>query len=79
MTEREKILVLVWGLVWLGIGALAGIVFLAAAVQGGSEWRLSFGAAVPATAGVVGGGLAVFFALRSLSKRPAWALSLIHI
>ncbi len=76
MTERQKTLVLVWGLVWLGIGALAGMVFLVAAVQGGSEWRLSFGAMVPATAGLAGGGLVAFFALRSLSKRPAWAFRL---
>jgi RsiW-degrading membrane proteinase PrsW (M82 family) len=76
MSERQKTLVLIWGLVWLGIGSLAGILFLAAAAQGGSEWRLSFGAMVPLTAGLVGGGLAAFFALRSLSKRPAWSFRL---
>jgi RsiW-degrading membrane proteinase PrsW (M82 family) len=76
MSERQKVLVLIWGLVWLGIGALASILFLIAAAQGGSEWRLSFGAMVPLTAGLAGGGLATFFALRSLSKRPAWSFRL---
>lgn len=76
MSERQKILVLIWGLLWLGVGALAGILFLAAAAQGGSEWGLSFEAMVPLAAGLVGGGLAAFFALRSLSKRPAWSFRL---
>lgn len=76
MTEREKILVLVWGLTWLGLGALAGILFLAAATLGGVEWRLSFEGMVPLAAGLFGGGLVTFFALRSLSRRPAWSYRL---
>jgi RsiW-degrading membrane proteinase PrsW (M82 family) len=74
MSKRQKTLVLMWGLIWLGIGGIAGLVFLVAAIE--SEWRVSLGAMVPLFAGWIGGGLVTFFALRSMGKRPAWAFRL---
>lgn len=76
MSKRQKTVVLVWGLIWLGIGTLAGLAFLVAAAMGGSEWRLSLGAMVPLFAGLAGGGLVAFCATRSLSNRPAWTFRL---
>ena len=76
MSKRQKTVTLMWGLIWLGIGSLAGLAFLVAAVMGGSEWRLGLGAMVPLFAGLAGGGLVAFFAVRSLSNRPAWAFRL---
>jgi hypothetical protein len=69
MSKRLKGLVLVWGLLWLGLGLLAGLGFLVGAVE--SDWRVSLGAMVPLTAGLVGGGLVAFFAARSMGKSPA--------
>jgi RsiW-degrading membrane proteinase PrsW (M82 family) len=71
MSNRHKTLVFVWGLMWLGIGAVAGLIFLVSAALGSSEWRLSLSVMVPLFAGSVGGGLTAFFALRSMTKAPA--------
>lgn len=76
MSKRQKTLVLVWGLLWLSIGALSALAFLVAAAVGGSEWQVSLGVTVPLFAGMVGGGLVAFFALRSMSRRPAWPFRL---
>jgi RsiW-degrading membrane proteinase PrsW (M82 family) len=80
MSKGQKSLVFVWGLLWLGGGALAGLVFLLGAFE--DEWRLSLGAMVPLAAGLGGGGLVAFFALRSMGDTrsrpfrlpPTWAL-----
>jgi RsiW-degrading membrane proteinase PrsW (M82 family) len=73
MSKRQIQLVLVWGLLWLGVGWLAGLAFLVAAVSGGRwAWRTNLGVMAPLLAGLLGGGVVVFFAIRSLSKRPAW-------
>jgi RsiW-degrading membrane proteinase PrsW (M82 family) len=82
MSNRQKTLVFVWGLMWLGIGAVAGLVFLLGAVIDSSEWRFGLGAMTPLFAGSVGGGLTAFFGLRSMTKAqakpfrlpPTWAL-----
>lgn len=74
MSKRQKSLVFVWGLLWLGIGALAGLVFLVGAID--DEPGVSLGAMVPLFAGAVGGGLVALFALRSLSKARPWAFRL---
>ncbi len=74
MSKRQKTLVVMWGLGWLGIGGIAGLVFLVAAIE--SEWHVSLGATVPLFAGWIGGGLVTFFALQSMSKRPARAFRL---
>jgi hypothetical protein len=77
MSRRQIQLVLIWGLLWLGMGGLAGLAFLVAAVSGGRwAWRSSLGVMVPLLAGLLGGGLVAFFAIRSLSKRPAWQFRL---
>ncbi len=80
MGKRQKKLVLVWGLLWLGVGGLAGLAFLGGVIF--DEPDLSQGALVPLTAGLGGGGLVAYFALRSMSKAragafrlpPTWAL-----
>jgi RsiW-degrading membrane proteinase PrsW (M82 family) len=74
MSKRLKALVLTWGLLWLGLGLLAGLGFLVGI--GESDWRVSLGAMVPLAVGLVGGGLTVFFAARSIGKRPAWPFRL---
>ncbi len=77
MSKRQIRLVLVWGLMWLGVGGLAGLAFLVAAVSGGREaWRTSLGVMVPLLAGLLGGGPVAFFAIRSLSNRPVWRFRL---
>jgi RsiW-degrading membrane proteinase PrsW (M82 family) len=77
MSKRQIRLVLVWGLLWLGLGGLAGLAFLVATIAGGgSAWRTSLGVMPPLLAGLLGGGLVAFFAIRSLSKRPAWQFRL---
>lgn len=76
MSKRQKELIFLWGLVWLALGAFAGLAFLVAAASGGSEWHLSLVAMIPMFAGWVGGGLVAFFALRSMGRRPAWAFRL---
>jgi RsiW-degrading membrane proteinase PrsW (M82 family) len=80
MSKKQKSLVFVWGLLWLGIGGLAGLAFLAGAI--GDEPGLSLAALVPLVAGLGGGGLVAFFALRSMMQTragafrlpPTWAL-----
>ena len=63
------LLLLIWGLLWLGIGTLAGMLFLLAALVGSSDWHFSFGVMVPILAGLVGGGTVTFFAsVKSISK-----------
>ncbi len=74
MTKQQKSLVFAWGLLWLGGGALAGLAFLLGAFE--DEWRLSLGAIVPLAAGLGGGGLVAFFALRSMSGARAWPFRL---
>ncbi|HSR30584.1 MAG TPA: PrsW family glutamic-type intramembrane protease [Anaerolineae bacterium] len=74
MSKRQKTLVLTWGLIWLSIGALAGLVFLVAAVE--SDWRLSLAVMAPLFAGMIGGGVVAFSALRALGKARAWAFRL---
>jgi RsiW-degrading membrane proteinase PrsW (M82 family) len=74
MSKRLKALVLAWGLLWLGIGLLAGLGFLVGALE--SDWRVSLGAMVPLTAGLAGGGLVAFSAARSMGKHPAWPFRL---
>jgi RsiW-degrading membrane proteinase PrsW (M82 family) len=77
MSRRQKVLVLGWGLLWLGLGGLAGLAFLVASASGGRwAWRTSLGLAVPAFTGLVGGGLVAFFAARSLGKSPPKPLRL---
>ena len=50
-------LLLIWGLLWLGVGALMGILFLLTAAVASSGWHLSLGMMVPIFAGLVGGGV----------------------
>jgi RsiW-degrading membrane proteinase PrsW (M82 family) len=69
-------LLLIWGLLWLGIGALAGMLFMITALVGSSEWRFSLGMMVPIFAGLASGGLVTFFALRSMFGAPARPLRL---
>ena len=77
MSKRQIRLVFVWGLLWLGLGGLAGLAFLATAIAGGrSAWRTSLGVMVPLQAGLLGGGVVAFFAIRSLRKLPAWQFRL---
>jgi RsiW-degrading membrane proteinase PrsW (M82 family) len=76
MNRRQKTLVLVWGLLWLVVGALAGQAYLVAAALGESDPYLSLGLMVLVTAGLGGGGLAAYFAARSMSKAPARPLRL---
>jgi RsiW-degrading membrane proteinase PrsW (M82 family) len=75
MSRRLKILVLVWGLLWLGVAALAGLAFLVAAVVGDVDPYVSLGLMVLLTAGL-GGGLVTYFAWRSMTKAPASPLRL---
>jgi RsiW-degrading membrane proteinase PrsW (M82 family) len=77
MSKGQIRLVLVWGLLWLGLGGIAGLAFLVAAIaRGGPAWRTSLGVMVPLLAGLLGGGLVTVFAIRSLSRRPAWQFRL---
>jgi RsiW-degrading membrane proteinase PrsW (M82 family) len=76
MSKRLKVLVLIWGLLWLGVGVLAGLAFLVAAVVGGSDPYLSLGLMALLTAGLGGGGLVTFLAWRSMTKAPASPLRL---
>jgi len=76
MSRRLKVLVLVWGLLWLGVGILAGVAFLGIAALGEPEWYLDLGVMVPLVAGLGGGGLMTYFALRSMAKVPAGPLRL---
>jgi len=76
MSRRLKVLVLAWGLMWLGAGILAGVAFLGIAALGEAEWYLDLGIMVPVVAGLGGGGLVTAFALRSMSKAPAAPLRL---
>jgi RsiW-degrading membrane proteinase PrsW (M82 family) len=83
MSRRQKILVLVWGLLWLAVGVLAGLAYLVAAALGESDLYLSLGLMVLVTAGLGGGGLVTYFAARSMTKAqaaplrlpPVWALA----
>lgn len=82
MDRRLKRLALIWGLLWLGIGSVAGLLYLITALVGRSEWRLSLGLMVPLLAGGVGGGLVTLSTLRALGRAsakplrlpPGWAL-----
>jgi RsiW-degrading membrane proteinase PrsW (M82 family) len=76
MSKRQKELLFLWGLLWLGGGAFSGLAFLAMAALGGSGWRVGLTATVPIVAGLGGGGMVAFFALRSMGQRPAWAFRL---
>lgn len=71
-----NVLLLIWGLLWLGVGALAGMLFLLTALVGSSDWRFSLGVMVPIFAGLVGGGLVTLFALRSMFGSRSWPLRL---
>jgi RsiW-degrading membrane proteinase PrsW (M82 family) len=76
-------LLLILGLLWLGVGALVGMLFLLTALVGSSDWRFSSGMMVPIFAGLVGGGVVTLSALRSMFGSqplpfrlpPAWALA----
>ena len=69
-------LLLIWGLLWLGVGALVGMLFLLTAAVGSSGWHLSLGMMVPIFAGLVGGGLVTLFSLRSMFDSRPWPLRL---
>lgn len=81
MSRRQKVLVLLWGLLWVMLGGLAGLGFLVLVALG--EFWGGLGVMVPVLAGL-GGGLLVFHAARSLRARasgplrmpPAWALGM---
>lgn len=61
----------------MGLGGVAGLAFLMAAIAGGrSAWRTSLGVMVPLQAGLLGGGVVTFFAIRSLRKLAAWQFRL---
>lgn len=72
MSKGQKVLVLVWGLLWLALGALAAIGFPILAILGSYDWYLGIGVMAPLMAGLVGGGLVALFAMRSMTRRPAW-------
>lgn len=82
MPRYVKTLALLWGLGCLGIGALAGLAFLANSID---TWHgdLALTFAVPVLAGLGGGVLVTVAVLRSLGKTPdrplrlppAWALA----
>jgi RsiW-degrading membrane proteinase PrsW (M82 family) len=77
MSKRQKAIVFVWGLLWLGLGGLAGLAFLVVPASGGRwAWRTGLGLAVPAFTGLAGGGLVAFFAARSMGKSPPKPLRL---
>jgi hypothetical protein len=81
MSKRQKVLVLLWGILWLVLGGLAGLAFLVEAFL--YDFWISLGSMVIVLAGV-GGLLLVVHAAQSLRKRPsgplrlppAWALGL---
>ena len=82
MSKRLKILVGLWGLLWLGIGGLAGLAYLATAALDPGSWDTSLWLALLLLAGLAGG-LTAYAALRSLLGRrigpvrlpPPWALA----
>ncbi len=81
MSKRLKVLVGLWGLLWLGIGGLAGLVFLLRAAMDPQESDLWL--ALLLLAGLAGGGATAYAAFRSLLGRrigsvrlpPPWALA----
>jgi len=81
MSKRLKVLVGLWGLLWLGIGGLTGLVFLVRAALDSQESNLWL--ALLLLAGLAGGGATAYAALRSLLGRrigpvrlpPPWALA----
>jgi len=83
MSKRLKILVGLWGLLWLGIGGIAGLVYLATAAMDPGYWDRSLWLALLLLAGLAGGGAVAYSALRSLFGRrigpvwlpPPWALA----
>jgi RsiW-degrading membrane proteinase PrsW (M82 family) len=83
MSKRLKVLVGLWGLLWLGIGGLAGLAFLATAALDPWNWERSLWLALLLLAGLAGGGATAYAALRSLFGwrigpvwlPPPWALA----
>ena len=83
MSKRLKVLVGLWGLLWLGIGGLAGLAYLAEAVLGSQDWNSTLWLAIPLLAGLAGGGITAYAALRSVLGQhvgpmwlpPPWALA----
>jgi len=81
MSKRLKVLVGLWGLLWLGIGGIAGLVFLLRAALDPQESDLWL--TILLLAGLAGGGATAYAALRSLLGRrigpvrlpPPWALA----
>jgi len=83
MSKRLKVLVGLWGLLWLGIGGLAGLAYLATAALDPWSWERSLWLALLLLAGLAGGGATAYAALRSLLGwrigpvwlPPPWALA----
>jgi len=83
MSKRLKVLVGFWGLLWLGIGALAGLAYLVTVALDSTYLESSLWLALLLLAGLVGGGATAYAALRSLFGRhigplwlpPPWALA----
>ena len=83
MSKRLKVLVGLWGLLWLGIGALAGLAYLVIVALDSTYLESSLWLALLLLAGLVGGGATAYAALRSLFGRhigplwlpPPWALA----
>ena len=73
MSRRVKVLVLVWGLAWLGIGGLAALGFVVTAAVG---WDAGFSLAVPMLAGLGGGGSVTAAAALSFRNKPGTPLRL---
>ncbi len=76
MSRRQKTLVVVWGFLWLGLGFLTMVGFLAESVLLDYGLWFAFGLMVLLFAGLAGGGLIAFHGLRSLGKSEAspWRL-----
>ncbi len=83
MSKRLKVLVGLWGLLWLGIGGLAGLAYLVEAATEPWYWETNLWLALLLLAGLAGGGVTAYAALRSLLGRrigpvrlpPPWALA----
>ncbi len=81
MSKRLKVLVGLWGILWLGLGGIAGLVFLLRAALDPQESDLWL--TLLLLAGLAGGGATAYAALRSLLGRrigpvrlpPPWALA----
>jgi RsiW-degrading membrane proteinase PrsW (M82 family) len=73
MSRRQKVLILVWGLLFGLMGAGAGVAFLLWAVRRDFEWSLA--AMEPVLAGL-GGVLLALCAVQSLRERPSTPLRL---